>query len=86
MSSDINFVTFMMSSDINFVTFMMSSDSNFGTSMMSIDIHFVAFMMISDFCLFDIPIDLVSPGMLQYMPSAVARICFLLLAVSELLF
>ena len=55
-----------MSSDINFVTFMMSSDSNFETSMMSIDIHFVAFMMISDFCLFDIPVDLVSPGMLQY--------------------
>ena len=55
-----------MTSDINFVTFMMSSDSNFETSMMSIDINFVAFMMISDFCLFDIPVDLVSPGMLQY--------------------
>ena len=67
MSSDINFVTFiLMTSDINFVTFMMSSDSNFETSMMSIDINFVAFMMISDFCLFDIPVDLVSPGMLQY--------------------
>ena len=74
-----------MTSDINFVTFMMSSDSNFETSMMSIDINFVAFMMISDFCLFDIPVDLVSPGMLQY-ASAVARICFRLLAVSELMF
>ena len=54
MSSDIHFVTFiLMTSDINFVTFMMSSDSNFETSMMSIDINFVAFMMISDFCLAD---------------------------------
>ena len=43
----------------------MSSDINFMTFMMSIDIHFVAFMMISDFCLFDIPVELVSPGMLQ---------------------
>ena len=34
--------------------------------MMSIGIHFVAFIMISDFCLFDIPVELVSPGMLQY--------------------
>ena len=45
---------------------MMSSDFNFVIFMMSIDIHFVTFMMFSDFCLFDIPIELVSPGMLQY--------------------
>ena len=55
MSSDINFVTFMMSSDIHFVTFMMSSD-----------IHFVTFMMFSDFCLFDTPVEVVCSGMLQY--------------------
>ena len=85
MSSDINCVTFMMSSDINFVPFMLSSDCNFETSMMSIDIHFVAFMMISDFCLFDIPVDLVSPGMLQYAVGCRAYL-FSVVLVSELMF
>ena len=85
MSSDINFVTFMMSSDSNFVTFMMSSDSNFVTFMMPTDSNFVAFMMISDFCLFDIPVDLVSPVMLQYAVGCRAYL-FSFVSVSELMF
>ena len=36
------------------------------TFMMCSDINFVTLMMFSDFCLFDIPVELVSPGMLQY--------------------
>ena len=52
---------------------------------MSIDIHFVAFMMISDFCLFDIPVDFVSPGMLQYAVGCRAYL-YSVVSVSELMF
>ena len=67
-----------MSSDINFVTFMMSSD---------IVVTFITTRCAMTF-VFDIPVELVSPGMLQYAVGcrACLFVCSDLLAVSEFVF
>ena len=67
-----------MSSDINFVTSMMSSD---------IVLTFITTRCAMTF-VFDIPVELVSPGMLQYAVGcrACLFVCSDLLAVSEFVF
>ena len=72
------FVTFTMSSDINVVTSMMSSD---------IVVTFITTRCAMTF-VFDIPAELVSPGMLQYAVGcrACLFVCSDLLAVSEFVF